>query len=101
MCYSQVLCIIIIVIIFILLLLLFLNDLIRAMSCCSEATAITNSGYHTPSLKPCSDVAEQAAVHELALSDQPSYALPPISMFDLLEALQASTVKFVNSNPVK
>lgn len=54
----------------------------------SEATAITNSGYHTPSLKPSSDVAEQMAAHELSLSGQPPLFRPPISMFDLLESLQ-------------
>ncbi|KAK7095189.1 hypothetical protein V1264_006634 [Littorina saxatilis] len=54
----------------------------------SEATTITNSGYHTPSLKPSVDVAEQAAAHEIALADRPPVYRPPISMFDLLETLQ-------------
>lgn len=56
----------------------------------SEATTITNSGYHTPSLKPSVDVAEQSAAHELSLADMPPTYRPPISMFDLLETLQVS-----------
>ncbi|XP_076454582.1 transcriptional adapter 1-like [Babylonia areolata] len=54
----------------------------------SEATTVTNNGYHTPSLKPSVQTAEQTAAHELCLVDRPPGYRPPISMMDLLETLQ-------------
>ncbi|KAK7504487.1 hypothetical protein BaRGS_00004353 [Batillaria attramentaria] len=53
-----------------------------------EATTITNSGYHTPSLKPSVDVAEQAAAHELASATGAPHHGGPITLFDLLETFQ-------------
>ncbi|PVD21712.1 hypothetical protein C0Q70_17512 [Pomacea canaliculata] len=57
----------------------------------SEATTITSSGYHTPSLKPSVDAAEQIAIHELAtVSRTTQQQRGPISLFDLLKALQTN-----------
>ncbi|KAL8625934.1 hypothetical protein ACOMHN_012526 [Nucella lapillus] len=54
----------------------------------SEATTVTTSGHHTPSLKPSVQTAEQTAAHELCLVDLPPLYPSPISMTDLLETLQ-------------
>ncbi|XP_061165149.1 transcriptional adapter 1-like [Saccostrea echinata] len=54
----------------------------------SEATTISNSGSHVPCLKHTTELGEEEGVYELAMSE-PVPPNPPVSMFDLLHALQS------------
>lgn len=56
----------------------------------SEATSITTSGYHIPTIRPSTDLGEASAAKQISLAVDMPRTRGPVTLFDLLEALQVS-----------
>ncbi|XP_064615955.1 transcriptional adapter 1-like isoform X2 [Liolophura sinensis] len=54
----------------------------------SEATSITTSGYHIPTIRPSTDLGEASAAKQISLAVDMPRTRGPVTLFDLLEALQ-------------
>lgn len=63
--------------------------MVSNLTCHSHATSISSSGEHVPSALPTVDWAESDAALQVACDPVPRPRLPPVSTYDLVEALKA------------